>query len=1028
MRNQTILVDINKETCKILKYKQYDNNNILQIIVEENYKKINLNEYVGFAFFELPSGLIIKKECEIEDNVITIIIDNNVLSEEGKVLLDLTLSDGEDTITLFRINLVIEETIDRDEAIIIEAGWDIVAEIAKFDKAEEQRVDYESVRIANEADRQNEEMKRIANEKVRVVKESDRQNEEMKRIANENVRVAKEDERLINEIERQTTEELRIENEEGRVVAENTRAEFYEGFNDRLDAVDSQLEHKANQSDLVIERERINMLSRLNEGSTTGDAELIDGRISVEGTVYTSLGESIREQIKTATGDLIGLPYTLINGIFITYNTGLEETHNTSYNGSDYIELLPGAKYVYLTNINYNNKDSGGLAFYRENKVFLQGYQYDHETNIKIDVPSDAKYLRFTIRTDSPGKTVVYQECATSILNNKHDVDLMKNTLFNEIELTLEHPNSYIINGANVSLISQSGYNVSAPISVKKGDILAVIAQGYLRNVSIISEILENGGYRVLVASKDSQHIYYTYTVPRDMTICITTRNSIEWRLFKIVNTDVNNHANEINLDFSIGSGYIRWDTGNNQIDQYTTNLRATSYIDIEGYTKLYVYELNHRVTDLSGMAFYDANYNYISGVQYTPCVDLVVVVPPNAKYARFTIRNDSLGVTIAVNLKEHLNKIQLSTINTSDSFEYDLGELTPNYYIVYSNGKAMSHDNAVYQITDYIELKPGHTSIQVTHGKTNTDISGFAFYDKNKGFIQGVQNSANQINIVDIPENAVYIRCTIMDTVDGSLISTMNFKNNIYSLNEDVVEIKSKIKEDEISYNYCQIFHKIAGIGDSLMSGEIGTHRPGEPTRWLDCYNYSWLSNLCRITGAEAVHYSSGGRTVKSWLSGFLDKMKAETVKPSAYFIALGTNDRSYVTLGTEADCDTDAETFYGMYSKIIKEVKTFNPNATIFCCSLYFSPSDSGTIQYCDAIKYMANKYGCYYIDFLNAHPEYSQDGNVIREKFVANGHFTTHGYVRVGHEMLQLVNEVIYNNSEDFKFMSQHYMDLK
>ena len=74
------------------------------------------------------------------------------------------------------------------------------------------------------------------------------------------------------------------------------------------------------------------------------------------------------------------------------------------------------------------------------------------------------------------------------------------------------------------------------------------------------------------------------------------------------------------------------------------------------------------------------------------------------------------------------------------------------------------------------------------------------------------------------------------------------------------------------------------------------------------------------------------------------------------------------------------------------------------------------------------MANKYGCYYIDFLTAHPEYSQDGNVIREKFVANGHFTTHGYVRVGHEMLQLVNEVIYNNSEDFKFMSQHYMDLK
>ena len=234
MRNQTILVDINKETCKILKYKQYDNNNILQIIVEENYKKINLNEYVGFAFFELPSGLIIKKKCEIEDNVITIIIDNNVLSEEGKVLLDLTLSDGEDIFTLFRINLVIEETIDRDEAIIIEAGWDIVAEIAKFDKAEEQRVTNEE--------------QRVANENVRITNETDRQNEEMKRITNENARVVKESERLINEQERVNAEELRIENEElrqeseaGRIIAENSRINRFNEMEALVNGVESEI-------------------------------------------------------------------------------------------------------------------------------------------------------------------------------------------------------------------------------------------------------------------------------------------------------------------------------------------------------------------------------------------------------------------------------------------------------------------------------------------------------------------------------------------------------------------------------------------------------------------------------------------------------------------------------------------------------------------------------------------------------------------------------------------------------------------
>lgn len=134
MRNQTIVVDINKEICRILRYKQYDNNNLLQIIVEKDNERVSLNGYTGYAFFKLPSGLVIKKDCNIQGSEVTINIDNNVLSESGKIALDLTLSDGNRTFTLFRINLVIEESIDKDDAIIIEAGWDIVSEIAKINE------------------------------------------------------------------------------------------------------------------------------------------------------------------------------------------------------------------------------------------------------------------------------------------------------------------------------------------------------------------------------------------------------------------------------------------------------------------------------------------------------------------------------------------------------------------------------------------------------------------------------------------------------------------------------------------------------------------------------------------------------------------------------------------------------------------------------------------------------------------------------------------------------------------------------
>ena len=387
MRNQTILVDINKETCKILKYKQYDNNNILQIIVEENYKKINLNEYVGFAFFELPSGLIIKKKCEIEDNVITIIIDNNVLSEEGKVLLDLTLSDGEDIFTLFRINLVIEETIDRDEAIIIEAGWDIVAEIAKFDKAEEQRVaneerrvDYESVRIANEADRQNEEAKRTANENVRVAKESER-------LINELGRVDAEELRIENEELRHTEENKRLINEQGRVNAENIRAEFYEGFNDRLDVVDSQLAQKMNVGESITIGQIDKNKGKIDQTFLTDELlKQIAGTSGVYSTVRDFSLSSRKVDFHVLEGISNGNLYNknwTIDGFYINENTG-ELIENNEFFTTDFIKVKPNTIY----SINSTNR----YCFFNSEGGYISGAIGNG--SLTFTTPNDAYYFK----------------------------------------------------------------------------------------------------------------------------------------------------------------------------------------------------------------------------------------------------------------------------------------------------------------------------------------------------------------------------------------------------------------------------------------------------------------------------------------------------------------------------------------------------------------------------------------------------------------------------------------------------------
>lgn len=50
---------------------------------------------------------------------------------------------------------------------------------------------------------------------------------------------------------------------------------------------------------------RMNQFTSLQEGSTTGDAELIDGRIGYDGKVYENIGGAIRKQVGELKGDLI---------------------------------------------------------------------------------------------------------------------------------------------------------------------------------------------------------------------------------------------------------------------------------------------------------------------------------------------------------------------------------------------------------------------------------------------------------------------------------------------------------------------------------------------------------------------------------------------------------------------------------------------------------------------------------------------------------------------------------------------------
>ena len=76
----------------------------------------------------------------------------------------------------------------------------------------------------------------------------------------------------------------------------------------KLTEVTAQLADKATKTALGIEKARIDTFTTLPSGSTTGDAELIDGHIGADGVTYPNIGTAIRKQIENLTNKSLIMP------------------------------------------------------------------------------------------------------------------------------------------------------------------------------------------------------------------------------------------------------------------------------------------------------------------------------------------------------------------------------------------------------------------------------------------------------------------------------------------------------------------------------------------------------------------------------------------------------------------------------------------------------------------------------------------------------------------------------------------------
>lgn len=295
-------------------------------------------------------------------------------------------------------------------------------------------------------------------------------------------------------------------------------------FNTYKSQIDNMVNTQNNRITLL--ESRMDTFSTLAEGSTTGDAELMDARIGANGITYPNAGDAIRGQI-TDVMNIIqnesGLDIIeFTEGYRIPTNTAPVDINNPiATSGWSYavVDCTAGDQF---TIINAANSTNANYAFLdSSNNVIIARYSANiNNTPLIATAPDNALKLVINAIYLSPNIRFAAKGIASCLSIKKNSDDILKITGCSSIPYVPETRIMTNSEPVSINANNASGFS-TAVVACSPGDKFTVA--GYGAAGSYLATFIDNAGHVLdYLATGSSDTTYYFLTAPDDAAYLIS--------------------------------------------------------------------------------------------------------------------------------------------------------------------------------------------------------------------------------------------------------------------------------------------------------------------------------------------------------------------------------------------------------------------------------------------------------------------------------------------------------------------------